>query len=278
LGAELYPKDTTSNFFAPELGAARVMVDRPTITYLPQTGSEFTKNLIHPIPPASILNLIESGNPADVVLVLAVESINGIRNRGFAGSYQEGDVEFQQVVQTIKKAQASGHVSLRLVSKTDARSSDVVLGIRSENISQELASELDQMRQILGLDPNISEFKVVYGMLPEHNDEIAVRTRSVLRVLTSLALNVQVPDQHLADGLAPVLGDVDPSHEPLLTVVSGCEPPCDAYAAVCHHGYWFWIDQRDHMSKRTMMYLKILLALADTTRRDAAPALTISAN
>ena len=79
------------------------MSDRPTITYTPQSGSEFTRNLTNPIPPSSILNLIESGTPADVVMELAVESINGVRNRGFTGTLQKGDPEFQQVIQTMKK-------------------------------------------------------------------------------------------------------------------------------------------------------------------------------
>ena len=70
------------------------MSDRPTISYAPQTGSEFTRNLTNPIPPASILNLIESGTPADVVMELAVESINGVRNQQvFGGKVQPADPE-----------------------------------------------------------------------------------------------------------------------------------------------------------------------------------------
>jgi len=60
--------------------------------------------------------------------------------------------------------------------------------------------------------------------------------------------------------------------------LSSCEPPCDAYAAIHYQGYWFWIDQRDFSSKRTIAYLKVLLALADTKQKEAAPALTIRAN
>ena len=135
------------------LGGSRTMSDRPTITYTPQTGSEFTRNLTNPIPPASILNLIESGTPADLVLELAVESINGIRNRGFTGTLQKEDPEFQQVIQTMKKAQASGYVSLRVLPGVDKKSPDTLLGIRDKDIPPALAAELDQMRRILRLDP-----------------------------------------------------------------------------------------------------------------------------
>ena len=120
------------------------------------------------------------------------------------------------------------------------------------------------MRKMLHLDPDVREFKIVFGMLPEKKDEIAFRTRSVLRILTFLALNVQVPESHLADGRAPDLGITVSPTQPQLTVLSSCEAPCDSFAAIHYQGNWFWIDQRDFYSKRTMLYLKVLLALADT--------------
>jgi hypothetical protein len=152
------------------------------------------------------------------------------------------------------------------------------MGIRDKDIPPALVGELDEMRRILRLDPDVYEFKIVFGMLPERNDEIAFRTRSVFKVMTYLAMNVQVPESHLAEGRAPDLGDTSSLTQPQLTVLSGCEKPCDIYAGVFYQGYWFWIDPRDFQSKRTMVYLKVLLALADTRQREAAPALTIRAN
>jgi hypothetical protein len=278
LGTEIYPRDSISNFLAANLGGTRAMVDRPTISYSPQTGSEFTRNLTNPILPISILNLIESGYPADVVLELAVESINGIRNRGYAGNMQQADPEFQSVLQLVQQAQASGHVSLRISPSANKNGSDVVMVIRDEDITPDVTDDRNRLRTILRLDPEVDEFKVVFGMLPKAKNEIAFRTRSVLRILGFLALNVQVPECHLADGRAPDLGDTNSPTQPQLTVLSGCEPPCDTFAAVCYQGYWFWVDQRDFHSKRTFAYLKILLALADTEQKSAAPALTIRAN
>lgn len=260
------------------LGGQVGFEDRPTISYTPQTGSEFTRNLTNPIPPAMILNLIESGTPADVVLELAVESINGVRNRQFIGGMQPADPEFYQLLQIMKAAQASGHVSMRIKAGADKKSPDVLLTIQDKNISPELAEDLARMRKLLRLDPEVREFKVVYGMLPQAKDEIAFRTRSVLRIMTFLALHVEVPAPHLADGRAPDLGDPGSTRHPQLTVHSGCHKPCDSYAAVQYQCYWFWIDQSDLNSKRSMYYLKILLALADTGPKEAPPALTIRAN
>jgi hypothetical protein len=59
--------------------------DSPTITYTPMAGERFARSLMSSIPPASILNVLQAGFPVDVVLRLAVQSVNGIDNRRVAG-------------------------------------------------------------------------------------------------------------------------------------------------------------------------------------------------
>ncbi len=277
--ASVFPHNIVSDNLAFGLGVSRTLSDRPTVTYTPQTDSAFTRNLVQPIPPASILNLIENGSPADVVMDLTVESINGVRNRQVvAGSVQDGDPEFQRVLQIMRKAQASGQVSLRFAVDADKKDTDLLMSIQDRDIDPALAEELAELRRILRLAPDRHEFKIVVGMLPSADDEIAFRTRSVMRIMTYLSLNVEVPPDHLADGRAPDLGDTGSIALPQLTVHSGVEQPCDAFAAVCYQGRWFWIDQSDFHSKRSISYLKVLLALADTETRKNTPTLTIRAN
>jgi len=104
------------------------------------------------------------------------------------------------------------------------------------------------------------------------------RTRSVLRILTYMALSVQVPEKDLAAGRAPALNLPSSSTPPQFTVLSACTKPTECFTAVCYRGSWFWIDDRDFNSKRTMSYLKILLGLAESKQKEPAPALTIRAN
>jgi hypothetical protein len=276
--ASIFPTDIT-DVLTFGLTGSRLLSDKPTITYTPQTGAEFTRNLTNALPAASILNLIESGAPADLLLDLTVESINGIRNRQYSAiRTQEADPEFQAVVGALANGLTSGQISLRLKPGPDPNSPEVFLTIHDKDIPPFLAEELAQMRQLLRLDPQVREFKLVHGVLPQAKDEIAFRTRSVVRIMTYLSLNVQVPTCHVAEGRAPDLSELAPDPNPPLRVYSGCERPCDCYAAVHHQGYWFWIDPRDTKSKLSMAYLKHLLARADTGLKALAPALTIRAN
>ena len=277
-GSNILPNNSLLNALTLGVGGNRTVSDRPTVTYLPQTGNEFTRNLMNPLPPSTVLNLIESGYPADVVLELTVESINGVRNLGFTGGLQTEDPAFQQVLHTLKKAQESGYVSLRVKPGGDKAHPDVLMSIRRTDIPPELAEELAQMRRLLRMDPEVTEFKIVYGMLPAAKDEIAFRTRSIRKVFNYLALQVRVPEAHVVEGRAPNIPVPAATEQPQFTVHSGCEPPCDSFTAVQYRGYWFWVDDTDFNSKRTMNYLKVLLALANADLKEAAPLLTIRAN
>ena len=88
---------------------------------------------------------------------------------------------------------------------------------------------------------------------------------------------MEVPPEHLAEGIAPDLGGADGVAEPYFQVLSGDKKPCNAFAAVCYEGRWFWIDKRDTASKRTMAYILVLLALADTGAKENLPVVTIPA-
>src|ERR1700746_1085578 len=54
--------------------------DRPTIIYTPLTGVDFLQKLMTPIPPSALLFVLQAGYPADVIMPIALDSINGIYN------------------------------------------------------------------------------------------------------------------------------------------------------------------------------------------------------
>ena len=57
----------------------------------------------------------------------------------------------------------------------------------------------------------------------------------------------------------------------------GTARPVDSYATVQYRGYWFWIDHRDLVSKRTFSFLQGLFNFADTGKPENLPLVTIPA-
>jgi len=97
------------------LGAQGQYTDRPTITYAPLAGERFARSLMTPIPPASLLSLIQAGNPVDLVLRLAVHVVNGINNRyGGDARARSADPEFYLLLERLRRIQLSGLIGLRV--------------------------------------------------------------------------------------------------------------------------------------------------------------------
>jgi hypothetical protein len=213
-----------------------------------------------------------------VVFDLTLDAINGIQGRTVSGGeVRPASPEFQRIVQIIRKAQLSGHVGMRIEVGKDKKES-LVMFFRDPDINPELAAELNEVRKLLRIDPAQRVANIVYGATRGEGGQVTMATRSLFRVLTVLAASVQVPDVHLAEGRAPPLGGDLAQDQPRFVVWSGPKRPKDCFIATCYRGHWFWIDDRDFESKRTMAYLMVLLALADTGTKEPVPFLTIQAN
>lgn len=254
-------------------------VDRPTVSYAPQTRPDFIRNLVIPLPPSAVLYMMQAGYPVDVVFDLTLDAINGIKGRSVSGTQvRPASPEYTRLVEILRKAQLSGHVGMRIEVGKDKKES-LVMFFRDPEIDPELAAELAEARILMGIDPNQRDFQIVFGAARGGPNEITLATRSIFRILTQLAVSVQVPCSHLAEGRAPSMGGENLEDPHQLIVWSACKKPKDCFISTCYRGYWFWIDDCDSNSKRTMAYLMVLLALADTgAAKEPVPFLTIQAN
>ncbi len=97
------------------LGAAGKYTDRPTITYVPVTGAQFSKNFMTPVPPSAVLFMLQAGWPADIVLPITLEAINGLRARKSAGAGQRtGDSGYYRVIELFGQIQRSAAMGMRV--------------------------------------------------------------------------------------------------------------------------------------------------------------------
>ncbi len=261
-------------------GAATRYIDRPTITYSPLSGEKFARSLMTPIPPASILSLIQANYPVDLVLRLCVHSVNGIRNRfGGAGRARPADPEFYPLLERLKRLQASGAIGLR-VQKTNEM--DATLMTIRGKVDEPTAEDSLAVRRILGLDPTANEVSVVYASIAKNDRELAILSRSILEIIIDLASYIEVPEVHVEEKrVNPTQTDDSgpggPSI-PLIRIHSSREKSADAFVAVPYHGYWFWIDDRDLPSKRMFSFLMFVFTLVEKTGgKEGAPIVTIPA-
>lgn len=95
------------------LGSTGSFTDRPTITYTPLTGAHFLQVMMTPIPPPALFRLIEEGWPADMLLQIGVQSINGISNRKGGARGRAADSDFGVLLAALERLQASGVLGVK---------------------------------------------------------------------------------------------------------------------------------------------------------------------
>jgi hypothetical protein len=258
-------------------GAAGQYSDKPTITYQPLSGDKFARSLMTPIPVTGILSLIQAGYPADLVLRICVNSINGLENEfGGAGNPRAGSPKFRELMTLMRQSQAAGGAGFRTKATKDAQ--NVVMFFRPSSAEAEPLGR--SIRELLGLDPAAREFTVVYGSFPEPDAQIAILTRSILQVMIDLASQIAVPAADIADGrvYSPQRTlEQERMFPPLVAVHTGASPPEGAHVAVRYRDQWFWIDDRDQQSKRTLTFLMMTFSLTEGVPAQAAPVVTIPA-
>jgi hypothetical protein len=258
------------------LGSGRY-AERPTITYSPLSGEKFARSLMTPIPPAAILNFLQGGYPADIVLRLAVHSVNSIRSRyGGSARMRAADPDFYPLVEKLRNLQESGDIGMRVQKAGDQVRTLIILG---KNPNPAVQADRAEVRKLLGLDPQADEFNIVYGSVAANEKEIAILTRSMFEILTDLSSYIDVPvadveQKRTFPSPAPDVANGVPV-PPLIRIHSSRERPDDAFAAVPYGKEWYWIDDKDFPSKKLFSFIMFLFTLTDTGERQGAPVITI---
>jgi hypothetical protein len=260
------------------MGVTGRYADKPTITYQPLAGDKFTRSLMLPIPIPSILFLIQSGYPADMVLRICTDSVNGLQNSyGGPGRPQAGDPKFRELITAIRETQAAGGLGMKMRTAADKQS--VVMFLRPST-DEAIAAPVRKIRELLSLDETANEYSFVYGNYPENNREVAMLSRSIMQVLVDFSSSIDVPAEDLAEGRVYGIQRT-PEQErlfpPLLTIRCGLSAPGDAHVSVNYRNQWFWIEDRDKQSKQIFNFMMFMFSLTETGSAQAAPIVTVPA-
>jgi hypothetical protein len=182
--------------------------------------------------------------------------------------------EFYVLLDQLSRIQNSGDIGVRTTAKGDS----LVLVFRRSH-SAAVRQAVRNVTNILGLDPETKEFKVVFGAVPSGNKEIAMVTRSIFEVLLDIASTIAVPETHVTERRvsSTAEGDLGPQGTipPLIRISSASERPSDSFVAIPYQGHWFWIDDRDPASKNLFSFILLLFTFVETGSKDIVPVLSI---
>jgi hypothetical protein len=260
-------------------GVQAIYTDRPTITYVPLTGEKFLRGLITPIDPKNIFFMLQAGYPADFILGLTVEGLNGVRNRSTAGGVlREADPEFIRALELLREVQAAGAVGMR-VEEDKAKGSTAVLFFRREDLPSDILEKSAEIRRLLKLSADQQKLVLTYSPMRGSETELAVNSRSMLQIIQAFASYVDVPEADLkAHRAIPSFEEVAPeARHDTVRIYSGQEKPAGAFAAVHYHNHWFWIDDGDWRTKRALTAVMFFFTLAETGDSGKLPLITIPA-
>ncbi len=258
------------------VGGQGIYTDRPTITYVPMTGDKFLRGLATPIDPRNVFFMIQAGYPADFLLALTVESINGVRNRStLGGQVRLADPDFVRAMTLLRDLQTEGGFGMR-VEEAAPKAGTAVVFFRRDDLTPEMQAKAAEIRRLLHLTPDQTKFTLSYSPVRGSEDQLAVKTRSMLQILLAFASYVEVPEKDLsAKRAAPQFEHA--GDQEFARIHSGASKPDDAYVAIRYRGSWFWVDENDWQAKRAIGSVILLFTMMDSGEAEHLPLITIPA-
>ena len=264
--------------------------ERPTITYLPVEGQEFSAHLLSDIPSEMIFAAAQAGWPIDVFMRIGIQRMGVLENMTFgevaATGWEDTKTAFARDLQKLKRFERMIQLIFILsdreiieVQLVAENGKDEQYFIIAETVPADLRPLLNELKGLIGLS-NRNRFRITDRVTNLRDDEISIQTRSVLAMMEFMARGVEVPPEHLKQGRIIDYGLQDSEGY----VAEGLIPfrmrtskqrPENVFAAVRHQGYWYYIDHSDITSKRALSLIIILFRLQAPTPAGAAPILTL---
>jgi hypothetical protein len=261
------------------LGA--LVSESPFITYAPNTGEKFVRQMLTPVDLRTIALIVQAGWSIERVLLIIGSSVNHVRNSPGGKDDPNGHIKFREVVSALRDLQRSGMLSVGAAEGKDDDSGLLLLidpaavgspSYRTVCESIQVACEGSplQLRQAVGVSSD--------------GETMALATRSLFSSLYYLAQGIEVPETDLASGSAsrPIYAVGSPfetagSQESIFRVLTSDQEPEFASVKVFYRNQWFYIDDRDADSKTTFALVSMLQMLQSGDTPRITPLITLPA-
>ena len=268
---------------APDPGGPRAGINgtltysnHPTFTFTPTAGEAYAKTYIHPLSPAQILPLAQTGVPIDLLLRIAVQSLGGYSNASMLGGPSgNGSPGFFELIHLLRRLQLDGSIGIHFDPEG---SQQLVVSLKeSADAAPTTTADIKRFRALLHLASDTGEYKIVptTGRADPHC--ISVMTRSLLAILTDLSAEIDIPTEDVESGATqPAVELVGGETRPVLVIHAG-KPPHDAYASIRYRSHQFWIANTDFDTKYALTVVQSLEAVAQVSDNSHAPVVTVPA-
>jgi hypothetical protein len=273
--------------FLPSRGAESVtgsiggtFTETPLIFYAPATGEKFVRQILTPLDLKTLSLLLQSGWSIERVLVIAGDSINGIRN-SVAGRGRDGATpyaEYRALVAALRDLQRDGQLTAGL-EPGGAAGDTLLLTPAADALGSPAYAAVCR---ILGLrcDGRPIRVRLGLGAPPPGGDTVTLATRSLYAAFYFLSDAVDVPADDLARGAVQTRalagGPFDRATGDLLRISHAAAEPAEAAVKVFHRGAWFYIAETDADSKTTFALMSLMLLLQGGDSARMAPLVSVS--
>jgi len=264
--------------------------ERPTITYLPVEGQEFSAHLLSNIPADIIFAAAQAGWSIDIFMRIGIQRFGEVENMSFgelpASGYVDTETQFAEDFKKLKRFERVIELIFILADREVIEVQHVEENGKSRNyliisnkVSEDLRPLLGELRQLIGIT-NGNRFRITDRVTNLKSTELSIQTRSIMAMIDFMARGVEVPLEHLQEGriidygLQSSGGEVAQGLIPF-KMRSSKSRPQNVFAAVRFNDYWYYIDHNDITSKRALSLIIVLFRLQAPTPAGAAPILSL---
>lgn len=267
-----------TNTYSGQAGVA--YTQRPTITYAPMRGEEFTEQMLRPVTLDDINNF-SSWSIARTLRVM-VQDMGDLRNAensirptsDTAPHYYDEFIEFAHLFRDL---QENFRVELS-ATKTENR---VQIIATFKNMQD---PDTRRLFNLLGVSTHYD--RIIFTQSDRDGvsgNIVNVQTRSFLGILYYLSKSVETPPADRKAGLIDLtknpdgtLFDWNEVTRGMMRVHYSKSAPKNAYIAIYYRHYWFYVADNDQDSKKTFAMLSQLFALlAKDVGQNNHPVLTL---
>jgi hypothetical protein len=248
--------------------------ERPTITYTPLAGSDFSRRMLSSIPTEMMFAASQGGWATDLMMLIGMQRMNRVENSSFASVPSPDDLDrlrrFRRLLHISKELGRRGAMEMY---RDRAETPAVRYLIIEDHLDEDSQALVEEFRNMLDLDPTVNVYQMTDRLTQRSSSEITVHTRSLMGVLSFLSRGVEVPEKHRELGWVVDMGTWDGLVP--FRVRSSKEKPEDVFVIVRYHDHWFFIDHADHETKRAFGLLIYIFELQAPTTAAAAPILAL---